>query len=168
MSKKEKVTTFMEFLKEQEPETLIYLGTEKGSSWIVIEPAAVLIEKMNKLEKFVMDKITKIVSDAQKNIDNGPRLMVELRGKIENPETEPKEVTALTKRLYEWEKTFAASVNTRANMNKYLNSYIDVKDRAVLETYPINKIDGIDSGIAVKITGIELGTLWWRNEHKTI
>lgn len=194
MSKKKK-QTFLSYLKERNPDEIIYLGTENGSSWIVIEPASVLIEKIDEVNKIVRERVEKALEAAQADITSGPALMMGIRDDIvrwENKDnikelydeiqkkSEAKlnkrelevarqnKVSYLKARLFDWEKTFANAVFRRAEVKKHLMSWKDIKVREVIETYRIDKSGGQDSGIAVKVTGNEDGTLWWRGEKEVL
>lgn len=71
-------------------------------------------------------------------------------------------------RLHDREKHFANAVYRRAEISKRLQSWKKIGKREIVETYVVGKSAIQERGIAVKVEGNEDGTLWWRNESKTI
>lgn len=194
MSKKKK-QTFLSYLKERNPDEIIYLGTENGSSWIVIEPAIVLIDRINDVEKLIRDRVEMEFHAAEKSVNKTPKTLVDIHENIaywNNPENldeiykkiqeaheeeltpkmleqeRQKKIQAMRSRLHDIEKHFANAVYRRAEISKRLQSWKKIGKREIVETYVVGKSAIQERGIAVKVEGNEDGTLWWRNESKTI
>ena len=192
---KEKKQTFLSFLKEQDPKTLIYLGTENGSSWIVIEPASVLIDRINDVENLIRDRVEREFHAAEESVNKTPKVLVDIHENIaywNNPENfdeiykkiqeaheeeltpklleqeRQKKIQAMKSSLHDREKHFANAVYRRAEISKRLQSWKKIGKREIVETYVVGKSAIQERGIAVKVEGNEAGTLWWRNESKTI
>ena len=194
MSKKKK-QTFLSYLKERNPDEIIYLGTENGSSWIVIEPASVLIDRINDVENLIRNRVEREFHAAEKSVNKTPKVLVDIHENIaywNNPENfdeiykkiqeaheeelTPKlleqerqnKIQAMKSSLHDREKHFANAVYRRAEISKRLQSWKKIGKREIVETYVVGKSAIQERGIAVKVEGNENGTLWWRNESKTI
>lgn len=194
MSKKKK-QTFLSYLKERNPDEIIYLGTENGSSWIVIEPASVLIDRINDVENLIRDRVEREFHAAEESVNKTPKVLVDIHENIaywNNPENfdeiykkiqeaheeeltpklleqeRQKKIQAMKSSLHDREKHFANAVYRRAEISKRLQSWKKIGKREIVETYVVGKSAIQERGIAVKVEGNENGTLWWRNESKTI
>ena len=194
MSKKKK-QTFLSYLKERNPDEIIYLGTENGSSWIVIEPASVLIDRINDVENLIRNRVEREFHAAEESVNKTPKVLVDIHENIaywNNPENfdeiykkiqeaheeeltpklleqeRQKKIQAMKSSLHDREKHFANAVYRRAEISKRLQSWKKIGKREIVETYVVGKSEIQERGIAVKVEGNENGTLWWRNESKTI
>ena len=62
--------TFIECLKEINPNEIVYVGTKSGASFIVIETAQTIIEHLDKFENYLRDKAEKRYDDCEIYVSN--------------------------------------------------------------------------------------------------
>ena len=160
-----KTKRFLEFLKEEEPDELIYVGTQGGSGWLLIETAQTLIDNLDKIEDRLHKRSEYVLRDAKQRIKSLPFKIVEAQQELDklkksNDATED-DIKKAESRLFAAERSFVTSYGIRKRYTTYLNKWVHVSKREVLESYPhtVN-----DPGVSVIITGIEQGDLWFKDE----
>lgn len=164
-----KTKTFMDFLKEQENDEMIYVGTKDGAGWIVIERAETLIQKMEKLESYLHGKASDTYKNAVDNLRKLPSFIVEDQKKIDileaDAEDKKEELRKAKGLLSDHERKYVSSYMTRKKYSNVLKSWKRVDERKVIETYEHNT-DKI--GTCVLLEGFENGELWYFGEKEVI
>lgn len=162
----------MELLTELEADQMVYLGTNNGSGWIVIEPAGYIIEKIDDLEKYLHDRVKNALAEAEYDLKIYPKIMVDRQEKIKElieSNGDKKKIKSEENMLRESERKFWAAYNKREKNTKFLTNWIHVSERKVKETYENgDEKYGVINGYAIKVEGAENGELWFRHEKKII
>ena len=161
-----KKMNLINFLKEQDRNETIYLGTKNGSGWIVIETAEKIIESIDKLEKHLRDDAERNLRNAKVVLKNKPFEIVEILNKLKVEDSyDKKELKELESKLARYERRYANAFITREKYMKLINGWKTVDKRNVVETYN-HETD--TKGICVLVDGIENGTLWFKGEKRGI
>lgn len=162
-------TTFINFLKKQEENEIIYLGTKHGSNWIVIDTAKNIIDKIDKLENYLHKQAVKNLSTSKNRMKELPYNITEtldrLKEETEKEKSDVDEVKKLKRRLDSYEKRYVSAYNTKVKYERALSSWKTVGNRLVVESYK-HETDIV--GTCVLIKGFEDGSLWCKGEHKDI
>lgn len=159
-----KTVKFLNFLKEQDPNSIIYFGTENGSSWLAIETAQTLIDKMDIMEKKLHRRSENILENAKDRILVIPSQLIEERNKLNELErtgATREDINKAKTKVYDLEKGFVSAFSTRKKYQKYLDCWVKLSNRKVVESYP-HTVDV--PGISVLVEGIEDGALWMKRE----
>lgn len=92
--------TFIECLKEINPNEIVYVGTKSGASFIVIETAQTIIEHLDKFENYLRDKAEKRYNDCEIYVSNALAKMEEIRKMMgANPSGYPNEIAKKYRKL---------------------------------------------------------------------
>ena len=156
---------FIEFLKEQDSNEVIYLGTKDGSGWIVIDTAETIINNMKKIEKIVRSRIVTKNKKAQNILDTFPSLIVKVQDELKESITDKEEIKKLENKLWRLESKYNSAFGTRKKLSKTLKSWKTIGNRIVEESYD-HETDVI--GKCVLLEGFDDGTLWFKGEKKVI
>lgn len=156
---------FIEFLKEQDSNEVIYLGTKDGSGWIVIDTAETIINNMKKIEKIVRSRIVTKNKKAQDILDTFPSLIVKVQDELKESIMDKEEIKKLENKLWGLESRYNSAFCTREKLSKTLKSWKTIGNRIVEESYD-HETDVI--GKCVLLEGFDNGTLWFKGEKKVI
>ena len=137
-----------EFLKTLDENEMVHLGTEKGSMWIAIEPAGVLLTKLDKLNKEMKRDNTNRLKNARENVKwRSTRLL------YASDESEREELTHKLEVAKKYEQKY----------KEHLKNWVAPKDREVVNTY---EHTFEVAGTSVEIDGFEYGKYWSRDEYE--
>lgn len=159
--------TFIEYLKEQNQNEILYVGTNEGSSWIIIESVETILENLERLEEIVHEGVEKQYSTSQDTLEKIPCQIVQtqimlLRNKFENTKDKRK----LEGKLCELEKKFANAYFMRKRSRNQLDNWVEIHNRKIMDIY---EYDGTDEpGTCIILEGSENGTIWYKNEKKIL
>lgn len=155
----------LERISKEDPKRLVYIGTNKGSGFVLIEEAKKAIKKLDDVNKELYDKHQKSLSRAKSFIHDSPRRIVDIQDQLENciNSLTDEQVEKLREELRKLEQDFANAVRLRKELSGYLKNYVALKDRKILDTYDRQ---GYDPGICIIVNGIETNNIWFRNEKK--
>lgn len=157
-------TTFINFLKKQEENEIIYLGTKLGSNWIVIDTAKNIIDKIDKLETYLHKQAVKNLNTSKIRMKELPYNITETLDRLKE-KSDVDEVKKLKHRLDSYEKRYVSAYNTKVKYERALSSWKAVGNRLVVE-HCKHETDIV--GTCVLIEGFEDGSLWFKGEHKDI
>ena len=159
--------TFLEFLNEQKPEEMVYVGTFKGSGWLYIDTAQNLIEKIDDIEKKIRKDAERTLKTAQTRLGNIPGEIVAVQEEVKKL-TERGNKEALNKAknsLLLLEHKFVSAFNTRELYSKALLTWTIFGKRIVKDTY---KHETDVEGICILVDGFENGKLWFKDEEEKL
>ena len=160
-----KSVKFLDFLKQQDPDTMIYFGTKNGSSWLAIETAQTLIDNIDDMEKKLHRRSVDILRNAKEKLAVIPGKLVEAHEKLNELEASgdasKSDIAKAKTKVSELEKKFVAAFSTRKNYQNYIEFWIKLPERKVVESYS-HTFD--IPGVSVVIEGIENGGLWTKYE----
>ena len=155
--------TFIECLKEMNPNEMVYVGTKSGASFIVIDTAQTVIDHLDKFEKYLHDKAEKRYNDCELYISNVLTKMEEIKRTMgDHPSSYPNEVAKKFRKL---EGQLSWGTHMKEKYRKYLDEWKTIRERPVIETYK-HTVD--ITGTTLIITGNENGSLWFKHEKKSI
>lgn len=159
-----KKVTLNEFLEKLEnKEELIYLCTEKGSNFIVIETAQTLIERMDDVEKLIRNKVDRIYKE---NYERALAFPHEISTTIkELSSSDSTNERKVKNKLRSLESRYVSAIKVRDQYGAALDAWKYVGDRVIKG---IDERTVYDPGTIVRIEGFESGSLWNRGERKTI
>lgn len=151
-----KTVRFLEFLKAQDPETIIYFGTKNGSSYLEIDTARKLIENMDIMEGRLHNR-------SATKLQNTTNKLLELQEKLVEAREKQDEVDILKEKsnIVDLENAVISATNAKATFEKYLDNWTKLPERKVVTSYP-RKAGG--TGLCVIVEGIEDGQLWFMKE----
>ena len=158
--------TFIEFLNELNKDEMVYVGTEKGTNWIIIDRPDKIIEILDTIEKELHAQMQRIYDAANERVTGIPSLLVKERKqlakliKIKNRDVRDL-INESRGRIYKLESTFVSAFDTRKKYGKILNKWVDIRDRKVVDIYE-HETD--IPGVSVILEGYGDGTLWWYGE----
>lgn len=155
---------FKNYLETLNENTLVYVGTDKGSSWIVIETVRTIMDNLERLENIVRERVVKQYQTASDHIVKIPYQIVDLRKKIEEEDND-RNKRKMKSRLLELETKFNNAFIMRKNSSEQLDKWIQIDKRTVVEHY---EQEGEESGICVILEGSDNGTIWYRGEKKVL
>ena len=158
---------FLKFLKEQDPETIIYLGTKNGSSYLEIDTAQELITNMDIMEEKLHNRSVTTLQNAKNKILELPEKLVEAHKELEKlmlaEKQDKQEILKAKSKVFKLERDFVAAFNTRTIFKRYLSNWTKLPERKVVESYP-RTVDV--PGVCVIVEGNENGDLWFMKEKK--
>lgn len=158
--------TLIDFLKELEPNEMVYLGTTKGSGWIVIETASKIIENLDKLETMLHEDAKDTLERAIYIMNNYPLSITKTQEKIINyTGTDHREMEKLERTMDRLESAYVNAYRTRNEYRKHLANWIRLHDRKVEDIYE-HQTEAV--GTCIRVRGIEKGRLWFYGELKII
>ena len=161
MSKVKKKVTIIDILKEQKPETMIYIGTIDGSGWIFIEQAGVMLEHMSDMdESLKQDAVTKY-DRAETCLALYPRFIVNLQEETHDKSLTSEDLNSKKQKLAKAEKRYVSAYHSRKRYGKLLKHWIPLSQREVIGVRE-HKTDYV--GVSIIIKGFENGTLWTKDE----
>ena len=174
--------TFIEFLETLPPDEWIYVGMENGSSFVLIEPAEVLLNKMSRANIMVREITRKSASYARKRIRVIENYIPRQKNYIENMKKKKPESFARKEDEpgidYEQLKKLCIS-NAREDLIKnqeelqrkteylvwaenYLENYVPLPKRQVMDSR--KRLSKAECGTIVIIEGFEHGSAWFLAE----
>lgn len=163
-----RLKTFMELLKEQDSDQLIYVGTQSGRNWIVIDTAENIIKNIHKLEKYLRSYVERVDRKAQSRLDTLPFEIVDIHKQMDEL-LESKHGNAkyhgLRCTLDSLEKQFVKAYSEREKCNRVLKEWKEVGDRIVVET---RMHESDYEGLAFVLEGFEPGQIFYKGEKKSI
>ena len=150
-----------EFLSKMESNEMVYLGTIKGSGWLIIDTAENLLGKLDELNTQLIKAAECTVQRSQKVLNELPSFIVATQNEIAECSDE-KEVKKLKKKLANYETKYATAYNNRLMYGKALNKWTPVKNRLVHKT-EVHESEIV--GTCVLISGFENGKYWFYEEQ---
>ena len=158
--------TFIEFLNELNKDEMVYVGTEKGTNWIVIDKPVKIIEILDVIEKELHAQMQRIYDAANERVIGIPSLLIKERKQLTKlTKIKGRDVTNLINesrgRIYKLESTFVSAFNTRKKYGKILDKWVDIRDRKVVDIYE-HETD--IPGVSVILEGYGDGTIWFYGE----
>lgn len=151
----------IEFLSEENQDTIVYVGTIRGSGWIVIDTAENLMKKLDDVNIQLIKEAERIVKNSQIKLDSLPISIVDTQKQIAECDDE-KELKKLNKKLANLEKNYATAYNSRMLYKQTLNKWIPLKDRGIYKQHE-HETDII--GTCVLVSGFEKGKYWLYEEQ---
>ena len=163
--KKEPVdNSLLAFLEKQNPEELIYFGTENGSNWIMVDTAENIIRDIDMADKKLRLDLSEIIAKNERELTWIPQKLVEAQEEIDKAESDDSiNLTKSIDRLNNYQTRFVSSYNIIQSYTKKLKKWKPLKERDVVDFYP--HTEG-DKGINVHITGDDNGKFWTKNEYE--
>lgn len=164
----EKVKTFLEWLKEREnKDELIYVGCRHGGgSWIVIEPVHKIIEKISQIDDMAHSRVEKFNRRAAEELDKLPARMVEYQNRIADAKTKDMR-ERFEHLLAESQARFVSTLNTKQRTDRELALWTPIERLKVYKVYRHDPVADLP-GICIILDGSIPGTLWFKDEKKTI
>lgn len=168
------MATFIEKMKELEPDTMVYVGAEAGAGWLVIEKAGYLAEHSDIVDKALNESAYKLLEEYKKRLaflfnDAIPKLEKRIMKIKNNPSDDPMEFYKQEKKLeeikghLEFRAEQARTAQRRSKeLTDYLESYPPFADREVVNCY-IHKNEVY--GLCVIVKGDEAGKYWFKEEY---
>ena len=158
--------TFIEFLNELDKNEMVYVGTEKGTNWIIIDKPDKIIEILDTIEKELRAQVQRTYDAANKKVVGIPSLLVKERKQLTKlMNIKNRDVRDLINesrgRIYKLESTFVSAFDTRKKYKKILDKWVDIRDRKVVDIYE-HETD--IPGISAILEGYGDGTLWFYGE----
>lgn len=150
-----------EFLSKVDKNEMVYIGTVRGSGWIIIDTAENLLVKLEEVDEQLKKEAKRIVKDSQKKLDSLPTSIVELQKEIAELK-DAKEVKKAKSKLARAETAYATAYNQRALYQKSLDKWMPMGNRLVHDTYE-HETDEI--GTCVRVSGHEKGKYWSYDEQ---
>ena len=185
--------TFKEQLERLDGNTLVYVGTDIGSAWLVIETAETLLEKMDLLNdkvreitidrmeflienlRWIPERIQRIKDEItvveQKHPDEFVRKAIQrdrIRGNVvqrNGKEMKAKRLELLKRRIPQLEREQDSKIDALEKVETYLAKYIPVPERKVVERY-LHQTPV--KGLCMVIEGNECGKLWCYGEKGSL
>ena len=158
--------TFIEFLNELNKDEMVYVGTEKGTNWVIIDKPDKIIEILDTIEKELHAQIQRTYDAANEKVVGIPSLLVKERKQLTKlMNIKNRDVRDLINesrgRIYKLESTFVSAFGTRKKYRKILDKWVDIRDRKVVDIYE-HETD--ITGVSVILEGYGDGTLWFYGE----
>lgn len=159
---------FINYLKETDENTVLYIGTEQGSGWIVIETVRTILDNLEKLEQIIHDRVVEQNSNAKELLEDIPFEIVGIRQKLYKGKFEKsRHERALKNKLAVLENSFYNAFIQRKMTEKRLHNWIVVGERKVINTYMQDP--GLEvPGICVILEGCDNGTIWFKGEKEVL
>ena len=158
MSKKNQ-KTHATLLNELDPNTMVYIGTDKGHSWIVIDTTSNIIERMDDIEVAARDNAEAELFSYCAKCNSLPEEIVYLQRECRI--ADETEIEEFENRLAAAEQKYVAAYNGRKKWTDILKNWVAFGERAVVDVYP-HTVDIPGTSIIVK--GHINGYLWWKDE----
>ena len=138
---------------------LIYLATEQGSSWIVIENSDKILANLEKIDKELLRRREADLNTTENKTNSLPYDICKVLDKnpISKSDVEKKE-----KELESLEHSYKDAVIRKYKLKEIINKWKEPSKRKVVRTYPVT--DTGYPGIGVIISGSDDGNLWFYNE----
>lgn len=159
-----KKKTFIEFLKEQDNDEMLYIGMKNGNSFVYIETAEKVLENLDKLEKYLKDKSEAALKLAEYKIEVLPSEIIATRKKIGKAKSKD-ELNSLKSKLSDKEDAFASAIGSRRKYSRILFEWVKLPDREVVDVY---KHESDIPGTTIILKGYDIGELWFKDEKKII
>ena len=158
--------TFIEFLNELNKDEMVYVGTEKGTNWVIIDKPDKIIEILDTIEKELRAQVQRTYDAANEKVVGIPSLLVKERkqlAKLTNIKNrDVRDLINETRgRIYKLESTFVSAFDTRKKYRKILDKWVDIRNRKVVDIYE-HETD--IPGVSVILEGYGDGTLWFYGE----
>jgi len=154
--------TFGEWLKEVDRNTMVYVGTKHGSSWLLIETAGDLIDNLEKLEYRLCKEAHLKRATYYEVLEEAPRAIVRCENELDSiSDIEDPKVGKLRERIWKLRGEFASAWTGYKKYDRALISWVRLEDRFVNDV--VEHYHDIP-GIGVLIGGIEAGDKWMKHE----
>lgn len=158
------MTNFINFLKEQDQSEIIYLGTNNGSGWIVIDTVEKIIANIDKIEKHLRNNAERVLENAKMILKTKPFDIVDGLNKLSG-DYDSEELKKIKIKLEHDERKYANAFVTKEKYSKIISKWKTIDKRRVVNTYD-HETD--EKGICILVDGIDNGTIWFKGEHKGI
>lgn len=152
-------------ISKEDPKRLVYIGTNKGSGFVLIDEVEKVIKKLDDVNKEMYDKHQKSLARAESSVYSLPRRIVDIQDQLENciDSLTYEQVKELRIELKNLEQAFANAVALRKKLSDYLKNYVKIKDRKIRDIYDRTVYD---QGLAIIVNGIETNNIWFKDEVK--
>ena len=158
--------TFIEFLNELNKDEMVYVGTEKGTNWVIIDKPDKIIEILDTIEKELRAQVQRTYDAANEKVVGIPSLLVKERKQLAKliniKNRDVRDLINETRgRICKLESAFVSAFDTRKKYRKILDKWVDIRDRKVVDIYE-HETD--IPGVSVILEGYGDGTLWFYGE----
>lgn len=152
--------TLVAFLERLSPEELVYLGTNKGSNFIVVDTAENIIKDIDIINDVMLEELNRHYNRNIHELSKLPRATVEIQEKLE-ASTHSDDIDKWTKKFDLYIDKIVTAYNGRNNYAVTLRTWIPYKEREVVESYPHT---AYEHGTVVLVKGKENGKYWSKQE----
>lgn len=153
-----------EFLERQNPEDLLYIGTEEGGGWLIIDTVKNVLGLLDKVDLKLRKYCEDVIANYQRDLDRLPEDIVDTQKELAWAEEKGDiELLALNRRkLAKKEANYVSAYAGRKKYQSSLNTWKSFGERKLLDIYP-NTSD--KPGTCVLISGFEKGDYWFKEEY---
>lgn len=138
---------------------IIYIATEKGSSWLVIEKGGYIIDRLDKLDDAVFKQNQQQLSAAENKTNSIPYDICKI---LDTQPISEEGIEKKEKDLELLERAYANAIHKKYKYKRILEKFKKPSTRNIVNTYPVT--DTGAPGIGVIISGEENGNLWFYGE----
>ena len=154
--------TLKTVLKEIEAYEVVYIGTIRGSGWLVIDTAQNVLNQLEEINEDMKREARRMIDQSQDRLNDLPTSIVAVQNEIKNCNDED-ELKKLKSRLLGFERTYASSYNSRMLYEKSLRSWKPIAKRGVHDMYEHKS----EPGTCIILTGFESGKYWLKCEYES-